>query len=250
MGQNSCFVEKMSRHTELTDQDRDLLATLEEDETTYCAGQTVRDAEDPVEAIYVVKEGWLFSSVSLGEDRRQILQFFVPGDLIGLHDLPYGDTSYKLVTMTDVVLCPFPKHKLGPVLKRSPKVTGLIFTFSLVDHTIMLDRLKAIGRLPAKDRIVHLMLTIRSRLALTQRHIGETFNFPIPQIEVADALGLTPVTISRCKSELQDEGSLRWYRKEVEFLNRSSLEERTGFSSRYHKLDVSWFDNLSNVEAS
>ncbi|WP_256618274.1 Crp/Fnr family transcriptional regulator [Parvularcula maris] len=220
------------------------MATLEEDEVEFRAGDVVRGTSDEVESIYIVKEGWLFSAVELGDGRRQILEFFVPGDVVGLHDLPYEQTSYELVTLTESTLCPFPKERLGPVFETSRAVTGLLFTFSLIDHVIMLDRLKSIGRLAAKDRIAHLMLTVRSRLCITNDELGDHFFFPIPQAEMADALGLTPVTISRSKAELQQEGLIRWQRREVELLDRAALEKRTRFDARYQNLDTSWFTTL------
>jgi CRP-like cAMP-binding protein len=250
MSEDSCFVLKMGRHADLSENDKEMMATLEEDEMSYRPGESVRSGDAEVEHIYVVKEGWLYSAVELGDGRRQILQFYVSGDVIGLHDLPYGRTSYDLVTLTGAVLCPFPKSRLGPVFERSRAVTGLLFTFSLVDHVIMLDRVKAMGRLPAKDRIAHLMLTIRSRLQLTDRELGNLFPFPVPQAEMADALGLTPVTISRSKSELQEEGLIRWHRREVELLDRRQLEERTCFNPRYQNIDTSWFMDLTAGPAS
>ena len=46
-------------------------------------GEVVRDGE-PYDASYIVKDGWAIRYKSLSDGRRQILNFVLPGDFIGM----------------------------------------------------------------------------------------------------------------------------------------------------------------------
>jgi CRP-like cAMP-binding protein len=237
----SCLVRKLGYHVDLTDVDRRLLAALEETEELYAAGSLIRGHSMPNDDLFVVKQGWLMSSITLPNGLRQVLQIYVPGDIVGFQDIPFDSASAELEAVADSTVCPFPKSGLRPILAESPQLTSILLTYGMVDYVVLLDRMRMMGRMSARDRVAHLLLAIHARLKITNEDLGTSFSCPLSQKQVGDAVGLTSVSVSRAKAELQAQQLLSWPRGFVDLKKFDELVEMTGFQDRFHRIDVSWF---------
>jgi CRP-like cAMP-binding protein len=242
----SCLVAKLSNFAELTEDDQRLLARLEEDTRSYPANHTVFRGGEGVDNLYVVKRGWLFSSSALEDGRRQVMMIHNPGDIIGLPHLPFRRSLHDLSTSTPVELCPFPKDSLDTILSRSPRLTALLFAFSMVEQAVLFDRLQAIGRMRARERVCHLLLSLRSRLRLTN-DVEKGFSMPLNQTVIGDALGLTNVSVSRVMTGLEQEGVLTRGSSWLWIHSPEELSQHVEFEERYAHLDTSWFPSETSA---
>jgi len=242
----SCLVAKLSNFAELTEEDQRLLAKLEKDTRSYPTNHSVFRGGESVEHLYVVKRGWLFSSATLEDGRRQVMAIHNPGDIIGLPHLPFRSSLHDLNTCTPVELCPFPKDSLDTILVRSPRLTALLFAFSMVEQAVLFDRLQAIGRMRARERVCHLLLALRSRLRLTN-DVEKGFSMPLKQAVIGDALGLTNVSVSRVMTSLEQEGVLTRGASWLWIHSPDELSEHVEFEERFAHLDTSWFPKESSA---
>lgn len=241
MSSGSCLVAKLENFEPLCDADRELIAALEKDERAIRGRTHLRRSGMPYSELYALKKGWVYSYTILPDGRRQILQIHVPGDIVGLYDAPFDHASHDLEAAANSIVCPFPKAALDPIFRHSPTMTALLFTFAMIDQVVYLDRLRALGRLNAVDRVGHFLLTILARMRLTGEKEGARFEFPLTQTDVADATGLTNVSVSKASKELREEGLADWREGRVEILDEDALARRTSFSNRFDRIDVSWF---------
>ena len=145
---------------------------------------------------------------------RQILTFFWPGTVI----TPCANEklSYTIETVT-------------PCLCRSPQfgsinATGL--TFGTNDYVLreMIDLLRGISRRCALSRVAWLLLRVREHLPRSASN-SSILKFLIPRIDIADYLGLSLETVSRCLTELKERGFIELpNRKSIVFRDRARLE--------------------------
>ncbi|MDY6828387.1 MAG: Crp/Fnr family transcriptional regulator [Pseudomonadota bacterium] len=241
MAQSSCLVEKLGRFLSLSEADTALIAELEKDEQSFKAHTKIRPLGWKAEHLCVVKEGWLYSYRLLPEGRRQVLDVHYPGDVLGMADLPFREYSIAVETATDCCLCPFPKSAMDRIFTQSPRMTALLFTIALVEQTVLLDRLCALGRMEARERIVYLLLEVQARLRLAGCLDRNRFELPLTQTVIGDMLGLTNVYVSRMFSELEDDGLID--RDNGAFLLKEPDQMKTmvDFKDRYAALDTGWF---------
>ena len=237
----SCLATKLSNFIALSDDDRRLLAALEEDTRSYPTNRSVLRRGDPFERLFVVKRGWLYSSTALADGQRQVMKIHYPGDIIGLDHVPFQTSLHDLDTCTDVELCPFPKDHLDTILVESPRLTALLFTFGMIEQAVLYDRLRVIGRMRARDRICHFLLSIQSRLRLTTEVDEDGFSMPLNQTVLGDALGLTNVSVSRALTALEGEGVLSRRPNRVQIHEHEALCQAVEFEDRFARLDSSWF---------
>ena len=63
-----------------------------------------------------------------------------------------------------------------------------------------------VGQRPAVNRLAHTAVELRRRLAVTGREAGDTFEMPLTQEQISEALGITPVHANRIIRQLRDDG--------------------------------------------
>ena len=69
---------------------------------------------------YTVLSGWAFRYKTLPDGRRQILNYALPGDLLGLQGSVSDEMQHSVEALTDMMLCVFPREKLWELYSDYP----------------------------------------------------------------------------------------------------------------------------------
>lgn len=237
----SCLVEKLSYYTDLDDMSEKHLAMLEEHERTYYRHQEVYSEGDALKYLHVVKEGWFYSYTDMPDGRRQIIRVLHPGDIIGFPDISFDEATCNVRASEDGCLCPFPKKKLDVIFRESPKLTALMFSIANRDHACVIDTLRAMGRMDARERLSYFLLDLIARLRVTNKTITDTIRMPMNQHEIGDALGLTHTYVSKTIREMETAGLISRHGATLTLAEEAALRDMVDFSDRYATLDTSWF---------
>lgn len=173
----------------------------------------------------LVLDGWAARLRTLADGRRQILNFILPGDLIGLYGYDQASTATTITAFTPVTFCPAPNMSLSPALELAYAASRAL------EEAHVLAQITRIGRLNAHERIADLMLELLERLSLAGLANGNEFTMPLTQEILADALGLTSVHINRTLQLARREGELEISGKSVRICDPESLYRSIG---RHH----------------
>lgn len=238
---SSCLVTKLSHYVTLADDDLERLGELEKSERIFEAGQEVYQGGDVNNDLYVVKHGWSFSYTDLPDGRRQIVKIHHPGDIIGFPDVALKHSTTTLRTVEEVCLCPFPKFALDEILKESPKLSALLMSIAMRDHVVLIDVLRAMGRMSAKERVSYMLLDLIARLRITNQQMSDTLRLPMTQSQIADYLGLTNVYISKTLIRMEEDGFIHRDQDNLKILKEDAMIDLTDFHDRYAEMDTSWF---------
>lgn len=245
---DSCLVTYLSAYMRLSADDHELIARFELDERTYSAESVLLRRGDIVHELLVVKRGWLYASTDLADGRRHIVRTYHAGDIIGLGELAVPSASVQLTACTEVCVCPFPKEELGLVFTRAPKLAALLLALSARDQVLLVDHLRAMARMGAKERVLFALLSWLHRLSVTNRSMSDTFALRLNQTQIGDLLGLTNVSVSKALVELESEGHVARRRQELTLVNVPALTRRVDFVDRYTTLDLSWFPSQDRAD--
>lgn len=237
----SCLVEKFKYYVDITSSEAVLLKSLEEDVSHYDKGDIVYEQNESVDHVYVVKSGWLVTYSHLNDGGRIIMNIYSAGDMFGFSTLPFEDQHSGLMAIAPCELCPFPKAGVNDLLSESNKLTALLFSMAIQDNVVLLDRLKAIGRMAGENRIAILLLQIWARLKVTCSSVDTTFPLPLSQEMIGDALGITPVYVNRMMKQMQEDGWITYGKRQVTLHKPQQLAERCDFKDRYYKINVDWY---------
>jgi len=152
----------------------------------------------------LVIDGWAARVRQLADGRRQIMNFILPGDLIGLCDYDRPVASSTIVAITPVTVCTAPDRSVSPGLDRAYAISRAM------DEAHLMAQITRLGRLNAHERIADLLLELLERLSLVGLAAGGRFVMPLTQEVVADALGLTSVHVNRMLQQARRAGELIW----------------------------------------
>ena len=108
------------------------------------------------------------------------------------------------------------------------------------EEAILVERIKMIGSYSAINCVASFMLEIHSRLRLLS-HGNElkTFEMPLTQEIIANALGLTNVTVSNAFTQLNEEGKMSYDRNTVTIYDPEQLKNDLNFNDSHFRIDTS-----------
>jgi CRP-like cAMP-binding protein len=183
---------------------------------------------------YILHEGWVCSYKRLEDGGRQVIDFRLPGDFIGLQGLFLQASDRDIEALTDVVISEVSKIQLISAMRNSPGLTEA-FLWSLArDEAIVTQHLVNLGRRSALVRTLHLLLELGFRL---DHSMPRSYECPLSQHLLADALGITSIHLNRILRYLREKELLIFSGGVVELLNSPVLVRLAGFDPSYLKAD-------------
>jgi CRP-like cAMP-binding protein len=236
----SCLAERLGHYISLTRAECDALAALEDEQRQVRRGTTIVSEGEPSRELFVIRKGWLQSSVLLGNGGRQIMRIALPGDLVGLPALAFDEAPETITALTDATLCPFGRERLADLFDAHPRLAGLLFTLAVAERTVMADRLASVGRTPARARVAALLCDIFARVRLVDFPATDgAVHVPLTQEEIGDATGLTAVHVNRMIRGLVEDGIIERNGNSIRLLDRDRLAEQANFVDRL-EISTAW----------
>jgi len=178
---------------------------------TVPARRVVFREHEMTEAVPVICEGWAASTVMLSDGTRQILSFLLPGDLVSTALLFDAKANCSVEAITDVRYRTFNRAELKATLLKNADLLERLSKAWIEEKSRADQLIVDLGRRTAEERIARLILNLKDRLALRGMVRSEPMemDFPLRQHHIADAIGLTPVHVSKVLSEFRHAGILR-----------------------------------------
>jgi CRP-like cAMP-binding protein len=189
--------------------------------------------------LFIVRSGWLHSSLVLGNGSRQIMRFHFSGDVLGLPLLAFADSPETVTAVTDVVLCPFPRERVAALIADHPRLAALLIALAIASQVALADRLASIGRTAARARVSSLLCEIYGPLKILGLAENCTVQLPLTQEEIGDATGLTAVHVNRMMRSLVEDGLIERQGSQLRILDEARLCADANFTDRT-ALETSW----------
>ena len=103
---------------EFTAKELEFVSSFKSGELNVQAGTSILLQSTNSAHLYTVLSGWAFRYKTLPDGRRQILNYALPSDLIGLQGSVNDEMQHSVEALTDVMLCVFPREKLWDLYTR------------------------------------------------------------------------------------------------------------------------------------
>ena len=202
------------------------------------AGATIISEQHPENKLFTLYAGWAFRYKTLSDGRRQILNFLLPGDFIGLQQEFSDGPMHGVEAITPVSLCVFPREGLWELFRRHPGLGYGLTWLSAREEGYVDDNLLTAGRRNAAERVAMLLMHLYRRLerigAATEYADGKghSVEFPINQQHIADNLGLSLVHTNKTMRRLHRLGLHEIAQGRLRLLNTRSLERIADYYDR------------------
>lgn len=190
------FLARLLRHSALSEEEQEVILSLN--------GQTVlasarRDIICPrtVDHASLVADGLVGRFEQMQDGERQITAIFIPGDLCDLHSVVCPTAEWALEAFGEAKILLLAHRDLRAVAMKHPAIAMAFWRDTVVDASILAKWVGNLGRRNARSRLAHLLCEIGLRIEQARLGSRTTFDFPITQTQLGDALGLSSVHVNR-----------------------------------------------------
>ena len=192
----------------------------------------VREGDRPSQSCLLI-EGFLCRYKNLADGKRQIMAFYVPGDIPDLLSLHIEVMDHSLATMVASKVAFIPHDALRALIAQNPSIAGAFWRDTLIDAALFREWIVNVGSRDAYSRIAHLICEVFLKLRAVGLTNGNSFDFPITQSEIGDATGLSTVHVNRSIMELRKDGLIILEKGRCTISDPGRLEEAAMFDPTY-----------------
>lgn len=214
---------------EFEKQELDFVSKFKKGELAVEKGATVLVEGNHSAHLYTVLSGWGFRYKLMRDGGRQILNYLMPGDLIGLQGSLMGEMQHSIEALSPMLLCVFERDNLPVLYRNHPGLAYDITWIASREERMLDDHLLSLGRRTALERTAYLLAFIRSRAKSVGFNGGKSAEIPISQQHVADTLGLSLVHTNKTIRKLINRKLIVWRDRGCQIVDLDGLMMLAGW---------------------
>jgi CRP-like cAMP-binding protein len=231
--QHSAFAKKLGAFVALSDQELSALDRLYARRKKFSAGRDMVHQGQTNQSAYILASGWVCSYKLLSGGTRQIVDFQIPGDFLGLRSVLFRTADHNIEPVTRVEASEVLVSDLLETFTNTPRLATAVLWAASRDEAMVVEHLVGIGRRDAKERTAHFLLELGARLKLVGLGTALGYSCPLSQYLLADAMGLSAVHVNRVLRELREEGLVTFQQGKVTIHDLDGLVKLADFDKSY-----------------
>ncbi len=207
------------------------------EERSYERGAEVIGQGDAVRSAILITSGWSARARYTAQGARQIISILLPGDIATPDLFVIDRMDHAIVALSELTVRFLDKQMLQSFLVRAPELAAALWWATAQEDSIVREQVVRLGRRNAIERTAHFLLEVHRRLLVVQQATESAMIVPLTQNEIADALGLTNVSVSKTMSRLERARLIRRQRTVIQLLDIDGLVELSDFNTFYLHLN-------------
>jgi CRP-like cAMP-binding protein len=224
---------KLAAFVALSDTDLATLARFDRRRKTFQSGhEMIHEGEENASA-FILSKGWACSYKMLPDGERQIVDFQIPGDFLGLRSILFRTADHTVEAISHIEASEVLEPDLLDAFANAPRLAAAVLWAASRDEAMVVEHLVNLGRRSAEERMAHLLLELWARLHLVGLGDEAGFDCPLTQYHLADALGLSAVHVNRVLRRLREDGLVTFQKGRVIIDAPARLRDLAGFDTAY-----------------
>lgn len=197
------LIRKLENFAELSDQEKTALGEAAGPVRAYGSHEELIREGEPSNGVAVIASGFACRHKMLPDGRRQIIGFFLPGDMCDARVFILKRMDHTISTLTPSLVTYLSREAVLDMTSTHPRLTRAFWWNTLVEEAISRQWLVSIGQRTALERVAHLFCEIYVRLQAVGLATPEGCELPVTQSELADTVALSTVHVNRTLKELR-----------------------------------------------
>ena len=189
---------------------------------SYETGETVYGQEGRSDHWYQLVDGAARKCTLTSDGRRQIVDFFMPGDLFGFRAGSSHDCCSVESISSDTTMVRFQRQQMESLMESDRNFARQVREMAFASIDRMQSRTILLGRSRALERVSGFLIEMASRARpVTEEFVG----LPMSRYDIADYLAIAVETVSRSLTTLRLGQVIAFLdTRHFRIVNRSALE--------------------------
>jgi CRP-like cAMP-binding protein len=230
------LVAKLLQFTPLSDEDIRVLDALCSGEKRFKGSVDIWAQGDAPRSTFIVIRGMACRYRLLSDGRRQVLTLFIPGDLIGLHAFLLRSIDHFIGTIGPTRLVEIERDTVIDMVTHHPRIRAALWWSARQEDAMLRERIVSLGRRNARGRIAYLLCELVWRERAISKSEGYAIRLPLTQTDLADALGLTPISVNRILQAFRREQLITLRQRRLTLCDVARLQTISGLAPDYLQL--------------
>ncbi|GJL73686.1 MAG: Crp/Fnr family transcriptional regulator [Nitrosomonas sp.] len=227
------LIKKFNLLQSLSHDEIDVLMKLHEQEIIIDANKTFIYQKSVRRKCFIVNSGWACRFLNHSNGARQIIEYYLPGDIISPFALVMPKANYSVSSISCLHVSVFKPDALIDLCTAQPKLALRYLAMLGWQDAMFVDLATGIGWRTAYQRTAYFLLNLFERLKLVEKTVGNTFFAPLTQQMLADTLGLSIVHMNRTIKKLREDELIKIESNLVKLLDLVRLIQVAEYQSFY-----------------
>jgi CRP-like cAMP-binding protein len=236
---NNPLLRKLSNFTKLSEQECAAVRECTQDVHEFGAREDVISQGDRTSGVKLLLEGFACRYKVLEDGRRQIVAYFVPGDLCDLRVFILKRMDHSIGAIVNSKVAEIAPDDILQLTHKYPTLTRALWWSTLVEEAIAREWIVNVGQRNALERMAHLFCELLYRFRAVGLNEGNSCTLPLTQVELAETLGLSSVHVNRTLQELRRQKLITLENGTLTIQDLDALKEVSFFNPDYLHLDYS-----------
>src|SRR5580658_4797075 len=234
---NNPLLRKLANFTALSEEESEAVRECCNNVREVGAREDVIGQGDRTGGVKLLLEGFACRYKMLEDGRRQIVAYFVPGDLCDLRVFILKRMDHSIGAISPSKVATIAPDNVLKLMHTYPALTRALWWSTLVEEAIAREWILNVGQRNAIERTAHLFCELLYRFRAVGLNEGMSCTLPLTQVELAETLGLSSVHVNRTLQELRRQKLITLDNGTLTIQDLKSLEELSFFNPDYLHLD-------------
>lgn len=231
------LIRKLENFAELAEEEKRALQDAAGPARLYGAHEDLLREGEQANGVAVVVSGFACRHKMLPDGRRQIIGYFLPGDMCDARVFILKKMDHTISTLAPSSVSMLPREAIIELTSKYPRLTRAFWWNTLVEEAIGRQWLVSIGQRTALERVAHLFCEVYVRLQSVGLATPEGCELPVTQSELADTVALSTVHVNRTLKELRRVGLVSMSSKSLSIHDFAGLRTLAMFDPSYLHLE-------------
>jgi len=234
---NNPLLRKLANFTALSAEESNAVNECTGEVREVAAREDIISQGDRTGGVKLLLDGFACRYKMLEDGRRQIVAYFVPGDLCDLRVFILKRMDHSIGAIVASRVATISPENVLRLTHNYPTLTRALWWSTLVEEAILREWIVNVGQRNALERMAHLFCELLYRFRAVGLNQGMSCTLPLTQVELAETLGLSPVHVNRTLQELRRQKLITLEGGTLTIQDLAALKEVSFFNADYLHLD-------------
>ena len=219
----TCPLRRLDAFVPMSPRELEFMRSFKSGETTVARGAVIFEQGSESPYMFTILDGFAIRYTILPDGRRQVINFVLKGELLGLQGEMLGEMQHTVEAVTQTRLCVFSRRRVWDLLVNAPERAYDLTWIAAREESLLGDRLTSIGQMNGHERVAHAL----ARLFLRGQSLGMVVEgrMPLPyrQRDLADGLGLSLVHTNKILRDFRERQIASWRERLLTVKNLDAL---------------------------